>query len=126
MECRFWIKFKKAHGEKDSADTVNAEQRKSTNMTDLLQKCCADYIYNANEIGLLYRVTPASSPDYQHATLSGSNKTMVCVNVLWYLNISRTHKRKLLVTGERAKPPCFKRINMDGLPFLYYPNKMCD
>jgi hypothetical protein len=61
---RFGIKFKKAHGEKGSADAVNAEQWKSTKLPKLLQKFCAD------ETGLFYRATPHGSLSYKHATLS--------------------------------------------------------
>jgi hypothetical protein len=35
-KCRFGIKFKKAHGEKDRADAVSAEQWKSTKLPNLL------------------------------------------------------------------------------------------
>jgi hypothetical protein len=60
-KCRFGIKFKKAHGEKSSADAVNAEKLKSTKLPNLLQKCCADDIYNADETGLFYCATPDGS-----------------------------------------------------------------
>jgi hypothetical protein len=34
-KCRFGIKFKNAHGEKESADALSAEQRKDTKLTNL-------------------------------------------------------------------------------------------
>jgi hypothetical protein len=43
-KCRFGIKFKRAYGQKDSADAVSAEQWKSTKLPNLLQKFCADDI----------------------------------------------------------------------------------
>jgi hypothetical protein len=43
--------------------------------------------------------------------------------VLCSLNISGTDKQKLLITGKRAKPQCFKGISMDSLPVLYHANK---
>jgi hypothetical protein len=81
-KCRFGIKFKKAHGETDSADAVSAEQCKSTQLPNLLQKFCADEIYNADETGLFYHATLDGSLSYKHATLSGSKKALDRVAVL--------------------------------------------
>jgi hypothetical protein len=64
-KCRFGMKFETAHGEKDSA--VSAEQCKSTKLPNFLQKFCADDIYNADETGLFYCVTPEGSLSYKHA-----------------------------------------------------------
>jgi membrane protein involved in colicin uptake len=44
-----------------SADAVSAEQWKSTKLPDLLQKCSAGDIYNADETGLFYRAKPDGS-----------------------------------------------------------------
>jgi hypothetical protein len=90
MECRFGIDFKNAHSE-DSVDAVRAEEWKSTKLPNLLQRFCADDIYNANEISLSYCATPGGSLSYKQATLSGSMKAMDRVTVL-------------LVIGKRAKP----------------------
>jgi hypothetical protein len=78
-------------------------------------------MYSAYETGLFYHARSAGSPKLRSSTCF--DQSNVFVNMLWYLNISRTHKWKLLVTGKRAKPRCFKRINMDSLPVSYYPNK---
>jgi hypothetical protein len=107
-KCRFGIKFKKVQGEKGRADGVHAEQCKSTELPNLPQKICADDIYNADETGLFYRATPDGFLSYRHATLSGSKKAMDCVTLLCSSNMSGIDKWKLLVTGEDAKPLCFK------------------
>jgi hypothetical protein len=52
---------RKAHREKGSADAVSAEQWKSTKLPDLLQKCSADDISNANETGLYCHAKPDGS-----------------------------------------------------------------
>jgi hypothetical protein len=57
-KCRFGIKFKKAHGKKESADAVSDQQGESTKLPNLLQKFCTDDIYKAEETGLFYRATP--------------------------------------------------------------------
>ena len=55
------LHLRKHHGEKDGADKVGAEEWKSTKIPILLQNFCADDIYNADETGLYYRVTPDGS-----------------------------------------------------------------
>jgi hypothetical protein len=75
-KSRFGINFKKAHGEQDIANTVSTEQWNSTKVPNLLQKFCADGIYNAGETGLFYLSTPDGSQSYKDATLSGSKKAM--------------------------------------------------
>jgi hypothetical protein len=121
-KCRHDTKFKKAHGEKDSAD-VCAEEWKSKKVPELLQKFYADDIYSADETGLFYRVTPDGSLCYNHVQLLGSKKVMDRITVLCCSNMSRTDKKKLLVIGKSAKPRCFKGLKMDSLPVEYYANK---
>jgi hypothetical protein len=58
----------KARGEEDSSDAGSAEKWKSTKLPNLLQKFCADDIYNADETGLFYHATPDGSLSYKHAT----------------------------------------------------------
>jgi hypothetical protein len=106
-----------------TADAVSSEQWKSTKLQKLLQKFCADDIYNANETGLFYCATPDSSLSYKHATLSGTKKAVDCATMLCCSNMSGTDKQKLLVIAKRAKPQCFKGISVDSSPVLYHPNK---
>jgi hypothetical protein len=101
-KCMFGIKFMKTHGKKDSADVVSAEQWKSTNLPNLLQKFCTDDIHNANETGLFYHAIADGSLSYKHRTLSGSKKATVSVTVLCCSNMSGTDEEKLLVTGTRG------------------------
>jgi hypothetical protein len=122
-KCRFGIKFKKAHGKNDSADAVSAEKWKSTKLPKLLQKCCADDIYNANETVLFHLATLDGSLSYKHAALPHSKKAMDCVTVLCCSSMRGTDKWKLLVIGKRAKPRCFREIGKASLPVLYYANK---
>jgi hypothetical protein len=103
-ECRFGIKFKKAHSEKDSA-----EQCKSKKLPNLLQKFCANDIYNLDLMHLFYRAMLDGFIRYKHATLSGSNNAMD-----YCFNTSGTDKQKLLVIGKRAKPRYFIGICMDS------------
>jgi hypothetical protein len=122
-KCRFGIKFKKAHSQKDCADAVSAEQWKSIKLPNLLQKFCADDIYSADETGSFYHAMPDASLSYTHTTLSGSKKAMDHVTVSCCPNMSGTDKQKLLVIGKRGKPRYFKGISTDNLPVLHHANK---
>lgn len=66
---------------------------------------------------------PGGSLSYEHVAPSGSEKGMNCVTASCCSDMSGTDKRKLLFTGERAKPLFFKEIDVDSLPVLYYANK---
>jgi hypothetical protein len=65
---------------------------------------------------LFFRATPDVSLSYKHAIISGWKKAMGHVSVLCCSNMSRTEKRNLLATGEKAKPRCSKGISMNSLP----------
>lgn len=122
-KSRHDIKFKKVHGEKESADSAGAEEWQSTKLPQLLEKFHADDIYNADETGLYCRATPDGSLCYKHVALSGSKKAMDRVTVLCCSNMSGTDKRKLLVIGKSGKPRCFKGLSMDSFPVVYRANQ---
>ena len=54
------LKFKKAHGEKQSADFEGAEEWKKTVLPRVLEKIGYNFnlLYNADETGLCYRALP--------------------------------------------------------------------
>ncbi|KII74924.1 Tigger transposable element-derived protein 6 [Thelohanellus kitauei] len=75
-KARHNIKFKKAQGEKSSADNENAEQWKTTKIHTFLENVCADDIYHADETGLYYRTTLDGSLCYKNMALYGYKKAM--------------------------------------------------
>lgn len=117
------IKFKKAHGEKASANSVEAEKWSLTRIPALLERYALEDIYNADETGLYFRATPDGSLTYRHEQIMGSKKAMDRVTVLCCCNATGSDKRKLLLIGKAMKPRCFKNINRDNLPVSYYANK---
>lgn len=117
------IQFKKAHGEKGSADTVSAETWKQSTLAEVLDNFCADDIYNADETGLYYRATPDGSLCYKRTALLGSKKAMDRITVLCCANMSGSDKKPLVVVGKSSKPRCFKGISMKNLGVDYYANK---
>ncbi|KFM74085.1 Tigger transposable element-derived protein 4, partial [Stegodyphus mimosarum] len=122
-KSRHDIKFKKAHGEKESAHSAGAKEWKSTELPELLENFSADDIYNVYEIGLYYRATPHGWLSYKHIALSSSKKAMDRVTVLRCSNMSGTDRRKLLVIRKGTKPRCFKVLRMDSLPAVYRANR---
>ena len=120
---RHTIKYRRAHGEKGSADTVEAEKWMSIVFPQLLREYKPDDIYNADDTGLYYLATPDGSLGYAYQQLSGSNKDMDRVTNLCCANMSGNDKVKLLVIGKSKKPRCFKGIDVDTLPVSYRANK---
>ncbi|KFM73405.1 Tigger transposable element-derived protein 4, partial [Stegodyphus mimosarum] len=121
-KTRHNIKFKKAHGEKGSADKESSKQWKTTKIPTFLENFCADDIHNADETGLYYRATPDGSLCYKRIALTGYKKAMDRSTVLCCTNMSGTGKRKLLIIGKSARPRCFKEFSMEGLPVAYHAN----
>ena len=122
-KARHRIKFKRAHGEKSSADAEAAEEWMSTILPQLLNEYDPEDIYNANETGLYYRATLDGSLCYAYEQLSGSKKAMDRITVLCCANMTGKDKVKLLVIRKNKKPRCFKGVCMDTLPVTYGANK---
>lgn len=65
-------------------------------------------IYNADETGLFYKLTPDSTLKFVGKNCAGDKLSKVRLTVLAAANMSGTEKRKLLVIGKLANPRCFK------------------
>ena len=120
---RHQIMFKRTHGEMGSGDTQGADKWISMVLTQLLREYKPDDIYNADETGLYYRVTPDGFLCYAYQKLSGSKKAMDCITVLCCANMTGSDKAKLLVIGKNKKQHCFQHINLDTLPVTYLLHK---
>ena len=122
-KARHQITFKRAHGEKGSADTEGADEWISTVLPQLLREYKPDDIYNADETGLYHQATPDGSLCYAYQKLNGSKKAMDRITVLCCANMTGSDKAKLLVIWKSKKPCCFKHIDLDTLPVTYRTNK---
>lgn len=121
-KVRHAIVFKKAHGEKGSADSTGAEEWCSSRLPQLLDQYSLENIFNADETDLFYRATPDGSLTYKHHNLVGSKKSMDRVTVLCCCNATGSEKRPLLVIGKSKNPRCFKNLNVSRLSVLYRAN----
>lgn len=117
------IVYKKASGEKASANNALADEWKHTTLGELLSQYDEENIYNADETGLYYRATPDGSLTYRHQNISGYKKAMDRVTVLCCTNMAGTDKKKIVLIGKSANPRCFKGIQRDALPVTYFANR---
>ena len=68
---RLGICYKKAHGEKGSANTEAAEQWIRNRMPEILLEYEEENIFNADETGLFYRATPDGTLCFKNESLTG-------------------------------------------------------
>lgn len=78
-------------------------------------------IFNADEMGLFFRLTPDRSLKFKGEKCSGGKLSKERVTVLVAANMTGSIKRKLLVIGKSKMPRCFK--NIKNLPVDYDFNK---
>lgn len=81
----------------------------------------ADDIFNADETGLFYKLTPDSTLKFKGEKCVGGKHSKLRYTILVCANMSGTEKRKLLVIGKYENPRCMK--NVKNLPVRYKANK---
>jgi len=110
---RGWLdRFKKRHGlksyrlqgESGSADP-EVVQRGRADLQELLKEYGEADIYNADETGLFFRLTPSST--LATGPVRGKKRSKDRLTVLCCTNADGTDMRKLLVIGKAKKPRCF-------------------
>ena len=124
-----WLdKFKKWHGicwfkiqgESESAPIeLLPEQRQK--LVELLMQYRPEDVYNADETGLFFWMTPDQTLATQ--AVKGKKKDKARITVLLCTNATGTDKLKPLVIGKSAKPRCFKNISKENLGVKYEANK---
>ena len=120
---RMSIKFKRAHGEKSSADGAAAEHWLVDKLHELLEDFAETDIFNADETGLFYRAAPDFSLCFAKEQLSGSGtkEALDRITVLVCANMSGTEKKKLMVIGKSKNPRC-KGVDVGRFPVTYRSN----
>lgn len=115
------IVYAKVSGEALSVDkTVVSDWIKNV-WPDIKQGYSDNNIYNADEAGIFYNLTPDKSLKFQNEKCIGGKLAKNRLKVLICANMSGCDKRKLLVIGKSARPRCFK--NVKKLPVDYTANK---
>jgi hypothetical protein len=78
-------------------------------------------IYNADETGVFYNMTPNSTFKFKGEKCVGGKMSKNCLTVLMCVNMTGTDKKRLFVIGKSRTPHCFK--NVKKLPVEYAANK---
>lgn len=125
-----WIqRFRQRHsivsgrisGESAAAPAGVSEKWLETIWPKLKEGYSDEKIYNADESGLFFKMTPERTLRFKGETCSGGKLSKERLTVLIATNMTGTNKKKLLVIGKSAKPRCFK--NLRSLPVTYESNK---
>ena len=80
-----------------------------------------EQIFNADETGLFFKMTPNKTLKFKGDKCSGGKMSKDRVTVLVVANMTGTIKKKLLLIGKSKNPRCFK--NVKRLPVDYRSNK---
>ncbi|XP_063896995.1 tigger transposable element-derived protein 4-like [Helicoverpa armigera] len=125
-----WInRFKVRHnivGGKIAGECLSVHQ---SDVTDWLEKVWPtlraqftdDEIFNADETGLFYKLTPDKTLKFRGEKCKGGKLSKERITVMVAANMSGTVKKKLLVIGKSQRPRCFK--NVRHLPVDYESNR---
>lgn len=127
---KYWIRnFQHEHNitldkvsDKSSAVDTNVFYNWLTDIWPSLRAKYSDNnIYNADEAGIFFRLTPDQTPCFKDQNCLDGELPKERITVLVAANMTGTDKRKLLVIGKSKCPPCFKGVT--SLPILYENNK---
>lgn len=110
----------KIFGESASVDTNVVDNWLTTVWPTIKQDFSEHDIFNADETGLFYKLTPDRTLKFKGEQCSGGKLSKERITVMVCANMSGNEKRKLLVIGKTARPRCFK--NVKSLPVDYRAN----
>lgn len=125
---RSWIeRFKKRHcisagkvvGESASVDMNVVSDWFCTIWPDLRNNYDSNDIFNADETGLFYKLTPDKTLKFKGESCAGGKMSKARITVFVAANMTGTEKRKLFIIGKSANPRCFKN---QILPVKYRSN----
>ena len=115
------IVFGKISGESSSVPVGVSENWLEHVWPDLRKNYADCDIYNADETGLFYRLTPSQTLRFKGETCSGGKLSKERLTILVTSNMTGSYKQKLLVIGKSKTPRCFK--NVKNLTVDYKSNK---
>ena len=122
MKKRNNISYKKAHGEKLSADAPAAKQFVEDDLPKLLERYHPDDVFNCDETGLYWR--GISNRGYHvnnnnnKNNPSGGKVPKERLTIMPTANMSGTEKLPLLAIGKFKNPCCFPK-DQNKLPLVY-------
>lgn len=127
---RSWIeRFKKRHaitsgkivGESNSVDENIVSDWIQNKWPLLRQNFRDEDIFNCDETGLFYKLTPDRTLKFKGESCKGGKLSKERITVLVTANLTGSEKRQLMIIGKYKNPRCFKNIHR--LPVNYKFNK---
>ena len=121
FKTRHSYTFRNIVGEAHAVSNVMVETWQGTTLPNLLSNYAPEDIYNADEMGLFYKLQPAKSMVHSGEDGRGGKRSKDRLTVMPCANMTGTDKLPLLIIGKAQKPRCFK--NVKTLPCTYKANK---
>lgn len=120
FRARHGIVGGKMSGEAASVDKDTVDEWITQKWPTLCEGYSPEDIYNADETGLFYNMTPDRTLKFKGENCSGGKMSKTRLTIMVAANMTGSCKRKLLVIGKSKKPRCFKNIR--SLPVTYENN----
>jgi len=117
---RYTLKHFKLHGESGSAD-IDAINVSLPDIIRTTNKYCLSDIYNMDETGLFYRMTPDRT--IASRQIEGSKKDKIRITIALTTNADGTDKLEPFFIGHATMPRCFQKKTAEQLGFYYRNNK---
>jgi len=121
FKTRHAYSFRTIVGEAHGVTNAMVETWQQTTLPNLLSTYAPEDIYNADEMGLFYKMQPNKSMVHSEEDGRGGKRAKDRITVMPCSNMTGTDKLPLLVIGKAQKPRCFK--NVKSLPCTYKANK---
>ncbi|GBO02410.1 Tigger transposable element-derived protein 4 [Araneus ventricosus] len=77
---------------------------------DIIRNYYEKDIFNADETGLFYELTPNQTLKFKGEKYVGGKLSKVRITILVCANMNGSEKQKLTVIGKSQKPRCFKNV----------------
>ena len=119
-ECHS-IVFKNVCGESSSVSSDTVDRWVSDSLPKLMEGYDARDVFNADEMGLFWRMLPDKTMAVKGDKCHGGKKSKERITLLVGANMDGSEKLPLLVIGKYANPRCFKGVR--SLPVGYESNK---
>ena len=118
---RHGILHKQICGESASVDPKSLTTWLKETLPGIIRGYEAKDIFNADETGLFYRLTPDKTLSFKGEQCHGGKQSKERMTVMLCSNMDGSEKLKPLVIGKFKNPRCFK--NVQSLPVTYRANR---
>ena len=120
-KVRHGIGHQRIQGESGSVNMEVVSNWKEEKLKPILEEYDESDIYNMDETGLFYKMSPSSTLHFKGQKCEGGKQCKERLTLALAANMNGTDKLPVLVIGKSAKPRCFK--NVATLPVQYEFNR---